>query len=109
MRLLIFDRIGVPFQVTWKPEYPVICIIKVNQIAMTEFTEKYDATGLNCPLPILRSKKVLNGLNSGDILYVISTDSGSVKDFDAFCKQTDNELLESSEAEGKYHYYIRKN
>jgi tRNA 2-thiouridine synthesizing protein A len=47
-------------------------------------------------------------MNSGDVLYVISTDSGSVKDFDAFCKQTGNELLESSEAEGKYHYYIKK-
>ncbi len=75
---------------------------------MNEFTEKFDATGLNCPLPILRSKKVLNKLSSGDVLYVISTDSGSVKDFEAFCKQTGNELLESSEAGGKYHYYIKK-
>jgi tRNA 2-thiouridine synthesizing protein A len=76
---------------------------------MPEFTEKYDASGLNCPLPILRSKKALNGLNSGDVLYIVSTDSGSVKDFDAFCKQTGNELLESSEAEGKFHFYIKKN
>jgi len=75
---------------------------------MPEFTEKYDASGLNCPLPILRSKKALNGLDSGDVLYIIATDSGSVKDFDAFCKQTGNELLESSEAEGKYHFYIKK-
>jgi tRNA 2-thiouridine synthesizing protein A len=79
-----------------------------NQLEMTDYTEKFDATGLNCPLPILRSKKVLTGMNSGDVLYVISTDSGSVKDFDAFCKQTGHELLESSEAEGKYHYYIKK-
>jgi tRNA 2-thiouridine synthesizing protein A len=62
---------------------------------MSEFTEKFDATGLNCPLPILRSKKVLSSMNSGDVLYVIATDSGSVKDFDAFCKQTGNELLDS--------------
>ena len=75
---------------------------------MTEFTAKFDATGLNCPLPILRSKKMLTNLAIGDVLYVISTDSGSVKDFDSFCKQTGNELLESSEADGKYHYYIRK-
>lgn len=75
---------------------------------MPEFTEKYDASGLNCPLPILRSKKALNALNGGDVLYVVATDSGSVKDFDAFCKQTGNELLESSEAEGKYHFYIKK-
>ena len=75
---------------------------------MSEYTEKFDATGLNCPLPILRSKKVLNTPSSGDVLYVISTDSGSVRDFDAFCKQTGNQLLESTEAEGKYHYYIKK-
>ena len=75
---------------------------------MSEYTEKFDATGLNCPLPILRSKKVLNTLSSGDVLYVISTDSGSVRDFDAFCKQTGNQLLESTETEGKYHYYIKK-
>lgn len=75
---------------------------------MSEFTEKFDATGLNCPLPILRSKKALSKMNTGEVLYVISTDSGSVKDFDAFCKQTGNELLDSSEADGKFHYYIKK-
>ena len=75
---------------------------------MTEFIEKFDATGLNCPLPILRSKKMLTDLAVGDVLYVISTDPDSVKDFDSFCKQTGNELLESSEADGKYHYYIKK-
>ena len=75
---------------------------------MSEFTEKFDATGLNCPLPILRSKKILNTLSSGEVLYVISTVTGSVKDFEAFCKQTGNELLESSESEGKYHYRIKK-
>jgi tRNA 2-thiouridine synthesizing protein A len=75
---------------------------------MSEYTEKFDATGLNCPLPILRAKKVLNKLESGQVLYVISTDSGSVKDFEAFCKQTGNILLESTEADGKYHYHIQK-
>ena len=75
---------------------------------MNQYTEKFDATGLNCPMPILRSKKMLTTLASGDVLYVISTDSGSVRDFEAFCKQTGNELLESSENDGKYHYYIKK-
>jgi tRNA 2-thiouridine synthesizing protein A len=75
---------------------------------MTEYTEKFDATGLNCPLPILKAKKVLTTLSSGDILYVVSTDSGSVKDFASFCKQTGNELLESTESGGKFHYYIKK-
>ena len=79
-----------------------------NQFKMSESTEKFDATGLNCPLPILRAKKVLTSMNSGEVLYVIATDSGSVKDFDAFCKQTGNELLDSSEADGKYHYHIKK-
>ncbi|MFT4650399.1 MAG: tRNA 2-thiouridine synthesizing protein A [Flavobacteriales bacterium] len=75
---------------------------------MTEYTEKFDATGLNCPLPILKAKKVLTTLTSGDVLYVVSTDSGSVKDFASFCKQTGNELLESTESDGKFHYYIKK-
>ena len=75
---------------------------------MTEYTKKFDATGLNCPLPILKAKKVLTTLSSGDVLYVVSTDSGSVKDFASFCKQTGNELLESTESDGKFHYYIKK-
>ena len=75
---------------------------------MTEYTEKLDATGLNCPLPILKSKKALTKLSSGDILYVVSTDPGSVKDLPPFCRQTGNELLESTESDGKFHFYIKK-
>ena len=75
---------------------------------MTDYNQKFDATGLNCPLPILRSKKMLAALASGDILHVICTDTGSVKDFDAFCKQSGNELLESSEVDNKFHFYVRK-
>ncbi len=75
---------------------------------MTDFNERLDASGLNCPLPILKARKHLNSLESGQVLYIVATDSGSVKDFDAFCKQTGHSLLESSEADGKYHYYIKK-
>jgi tRNA 2-thiouridine synthesizing protein A len=75
---------------------------------MTDYSEKFDATGLNCPLPILKSKKVLSTMNSGDVLYVVATDPGSVKDFDSFCNQTGNELISSSESQGQYHYYIKK-
>ncbi len=75
---------------------------------MPEFNVKLDASGLNCPLPILKAKKQLNSLDSGQVLYIVATDSGSVKDFDAFCKQTGHSLLESTEADGKYHYYIQK-
>jgi len=67
-----------------------------------------DATGLNCPLPILRAKKTLAGLESGQVLEVIATDPGSVKDFDSFCNQTGNTLLESAEAEGKFKFLIKK-
>ena len=67
-----------------------------------------DASGLNCPLPILRAKKAINGLNSGQILYITATDPGAVKDFEAFCKQTGNELLSSGEADGKFTFEIKK-
>ena len=75
---------------------------------MSEYSEIFDATGLNCPLPILRSKKMLTRMTAGDILYVISTDSGSVKDFEVFCRQTGNKLVRSEETDGKFHYYIKK-
>ncbi|HAI69195.1 MAG TPA: SirA family protein [Gammaproteobacteria bacterium] len=70
--------------------------------------QELDARGLNCPLPILRAKKTLNGMESGQILKIIATDPGSVKDFDAFAKQTGNELLSSSEEEGEYFFYLKR-
>ena len=64
---------------------------------------------MNCPLPILRAKKAINGLQSGDVLRVRATDPGSVKDFDAFCKQTGNVLVSSEQDGGEYVFQIRKN
>ncbi|MDY6992193.1 MAG: sulfurtransferase TusA family protein [Pseudomonadota bacterium] len=75
---------------------------------MADFDQELDASGLNCPLPILRAKKTLNGMQGGQVLRVIATDPGSVKDFEAFAKQTGNELLESTEGEGKYYFRIKK-
>ncbi|MDH5480046.1 MAG: sulfurtransferase TusA family protein [Nitrosomonas sp.] len=75
---------------------------------MSNFDQELDATGLNCPLPILRAKKSLASLDSGQVLHVIATDPGSVKDFEAFSKQTGNELMESSEDGGKFHFLIKK-
>ena len=75
---------------------------------MSEFDQELDASGLNCPLPILRAKKALTGMESGKVLRIIATDPGSVKDFEAFAKQTGNELLESSEEGGKYIFFIKK-
>ena len=70
--------------------------------------QELDARGLNCPLPILRAKKALNGLASGQTLRVVATDPGSVKDFQAFAKQTGNQLLESNEANGEYVFVLKK-
>ena len=67
-----------------------------------------DAKGLNCPLPILKAKKALKSLESGNTLEVLSTDPGSVADFAAFCRTTGNELVEQSEADGVWTYLIRK-
>ncbi len=75
---------------------------------MAEFDQELDASGLNCPLPILRAKKSLAGIASGQILRIIATDPGSTKDFEAFTKQTGNELLESKEEGGKFYFLIRK-
>jgi tRNA 2-thiouridine synthesizing protein A len=70
--------------------------------------QELDARGLNCPLPILRAKKALNGLTSGQTLKIVATDPGSVKDFQAFAKQTGNQLLESNEANGEYTFVLKK-
>jgi len=67
-----------------------------------------DAKGLNCPLPILKAKKALKSLESGQVLKVLSTDPGSVADFGAFCRTTGNELVEQNEEGGVYTYLIRK-
>ncbi|MFK5970892.1 MAG: sulfurtransferase TusA family protein [Candidatus Marithrix sp.] len=75
---------------------------------MANFDQELDASGLNCPLPILRAKKTLNGMESGQLLRIIATDPGSVKDFEAFAKQTGNELMESGEEGGKYTFLLKK-
>jgi tRNA 2-thiouridine synthesizing protein A len=73
-----------------------------------DFDKELDARGLNCPLPIIKTKKALNDLSSGQVLRVTSTDSGSVKDMESFAKQTGNELLASTEEGGGYVFFIRK-
>jgi tRNA 2-thiouridine synthesizing protein A len=75
---------------------------------MADFDSELDARGLNCPLPILRAKKALNDLSGGKVLRIVATDPGSVKDFQAFAKQTGNELLESSEANGEFIFLLKK-
>ncbi len=73
-----------------------------------EHSKETDARGLNCPLPILRTKKALSGMQSGHVLKILATDPGSVKDFRAFAKQTGNELLSYLEKDGTFTFFMRK-
>lgn len=73
-----------------------------------EFDKELDARGLNCPLPILRTKKALADMQGGQVLKIIATDAGSVKDFQAFCKQTGNELLSNEASNGEYTFHMKK-
>ena len=73
-----------------------------------DFDQELDACGLNCPLPILRAKKSLAKLSSGQVLRIIATDPGAVKDFESFAKQTGNTLLESTEQDGKFYFHLQK-
>ena len=75
---------------------------------MKEFNQELDVCGLNCPLPIIRAKKSLATMEQGQVLRVIATDSGAVKDFESFARQTGNELLESSADDGRFYFLIKK-
>ena len=72
------------------------------------FDKELDARGLNCPLPVLRAKKSLAEMTSGQVLRIVATDPGSVKDFAAFAKQTGNELLSSAENNKEFEFYIKR-
>ena len=76
----------------------------MNQTA----THTLDARGLNCPLPILRTKKALAEMASGELLHVLATDPGAVKDFHAFAKQTGNQLLSDGEVDQAFEFYFRR-
>lgn len=73
-----------------------------------EFDRDLDVKGLNCPLPILRTKKALAEMESGQILRVLATDPGSLKDFPAFAKQTGNELLEHQEENRVFEFFLKR-
>ena len=70
--------------------------------------KELDTRGLNCPLPILKAKKALADMQSGDILKVVATDPGSVRDFQAFARQTGNELVEQSSANDEFTHFLRR-
>ena len=67
-----------------------------------------DTRGLNCPLPILKAKKALAEMSSGDVLKVVATDPGSMRDFQAFARQTGNELVDQSSDDKEFVHYLRR-
>ena len=73
-----------------------------------EFNKELDARGLSCPLPILKTKKALNDLVSGQVLKIVATDPGSVKDMQAFSNQTGHPLLSSTEEDKAFVFFLRK-
>lgn len=72
------------------------------------FDKELDARGLNCPLPILKAKKSLTDMHSGQVLKILATDPGSVKDFQAFSKQTGNELLSHADVNKEFVFFLRR-
>lgn len=72
------------------------------------FDREFDAKGLSCPLPILRTKKMLAEMSSGQVLHVLTTGRGSVRDFQAFAKQTGNELISNSETDSVFEFFLKR-
>jgi tRNA 2-thiouridine synthesizing protein A len=70
--------------------------------------KEIDTRGLNCPLPILKAKKALADMLSGDVLKVVATDPGSMRDFQAFARQTGNELVEQTAVNDEFVHYLRR-
>ena len=73
-----------------------------------EFQKDLDARNLNCPLPILRTKKALADMTSGQVLRIVTTDPSSVKDFQAFARQTGNEILEHRQNDKEYEFFMKR-
>ena len=75
---------------------------------MMEVDQEVDTRGLNCPLPILKAKKALAAMQSGQLLKVVATDTGSIRDFQAFAKQTGNELVEQQTVGDEFIHILRR-
>ena len=73
-----------------------------------QIDREVDARGLNCPLPILRTKKALNDMASGQVLRILATDPASVRDFEAFARQTGNQLVHYAEQDGVFAFLLRR-
>lgn len=81
---------------------------RVQQDSYLNIDESLDARGLNCPLPILKTKVILNRMQPGKVIYVQATDPHSVIDFEAYCARTDHEIIRMNESNGLYEFYIKR-
>ena len=79
-----------------------------GSLSVTDVDAELDASGLNCPLPILKAKKALASLRGGQVLRVVATDPDSVRDFEVFSRQMGHTLLEVREDGGRFHFLLRK-
>ena len=79
-----------------------------NLTEIIHYDQSLDTRGLNCPLPVLKTKVLLNKMQPGEILYVEATDPHSVVDFEAYCARTDHELMKVIESEKLFEFYIRR-
>ena len=75
---------------------------------MMEVDKELDLTGMNCPMPLLKAKKAINEMNGGQIVKVLATDPGSVRDFQVFAKQSGHQLLDSGVDDEIFFYYLQK-
>ena len=75
---------------------------------MNDVDKELDVKDLTCPMPLLKAKKTLNDMEAGAVLRVLATDPGSERDFEVFARQSGNTLLDSSNSDGVYCYYLRK-
>ena len=75
---------------------------------MNDVDKELDVKGLTCPMPLLKAKKTLNDMEAGAVLRVLATDPGSERDFEVFARQSGNTLIDSSNSDGVYCYYLRK-
>lgn len=79
-----------------------------DEMSTIEVHKEIDTRGMNCPLPILKAKKALADMSTGDVLKVVATDPGSMRDFQAFARQTGNALLDQTSGDGEYVHYLKR-
>ncbi|BAV34529.1 response regulator SirA [Sulfuricaulis limicola] len=75
---------------------------------MPTFDKELDTSGLNCPMPVMKTKKMLQSLEAGQVLHLLATDVGTKSDIPALVNKTGDQIVETSEEGGKFHFYIRK-